>query len=328
MITTIDNQFKNHGQSTTYTTRPLRELTLRVLLYYDLFLYPITLHEIHRFCESDDYSLEEINAELANLADREIVSYQRGFWYMSHQNQEIVERRIQMEERGAQMWKIARRFGRLMRAIPFVRGVFISGQLSRYIADEESDIDYFIVTEPGRLWIVRTLLVLFRRTILLNNRKYFCTNYYVTTNNLQIQERSIYTACEVAALKPLWNRALFKEMIESNQWITDYYPNFSIDDVELRAGISEKKSRLQTLLEYLIPDSIAARLDKKFMETTRSFLKRKFPGRSHQTYEVSLRCAPDESRAHPEDQAIHVLNRYHGLLRTYGIPESKACSND
>ena len=71
-----------------------------------------------------------------------------------------------------------------MRLIPYVRGVFISGQLSRYIADQKSDIDYFIVTEPERLWIVRTLFVLFRRTFLLNNRKYFCTNYYVTTEKL------------------------------------------------------------------------------------------------------------------------------------------------
>lgn len=304
------------------------EAILRVLLYYDIFQYPLSPAEILTFCGSTGYTQEEIEAELILLSEQGFVRCHEGYWYMQHQEQDVVERRLRMEERGAHMWKIARRFGRLMRMFPFVRGVFISGQLSRYIADEESDIDYFVVTDPGRLWIVRTLFVLFRRTVLLNNRKFFCTNYYVTTDNLYIREHNIYTACEIASLKPLWNRELFETLQDENAWITEFYPHFSLNRMELKEGVSERTSVVQKLLESLIPATIANRLDKRFMHTTRTFLQQKFPGRSQFTYEHSLRCTPRESRAHPNDQAKIVLKKYNEQLRFYGIPEDRATADD
>ena len=313
---------------TTCTATATGEAILRVLLYYDIFQYPLSSAEILTFCGSNTYTLEDIEEELARLSEQGTVRCHEGYWYMQHQKQSVVERRLRMEEQGADMWKIARRFGRLMRAFPFVRGVFISGQLSRYIADEESDIDYFVVTEPGRLWIVRTLFVLFRRTVLFNNRKFFCANYYITSDNLHIREHNIYTACEIASLKPLWNRELFETLIARNAWITEFYPQFSLERMELSEGISEKKSIVQKILESIIPASIANRLDKRLMQTTRTFLQRKFPGRSQFTYEKSLRCTPTESRAHPNDQANIVLKRYNEQLRFYGIPEYGSTTHD
>ena len=312
---------------TRITDRPVEELTtelrhyiLRTLLYYDLFDYPLTAQEIALFLESDDFGLEVIEEGLRLLAGEKVVGSKDGYWFLDDQNGQIVGKRLRMEREGKRMWKIARRMGKFMRMVPFVRAVFISGQLSRYIADQKSDIDYFIITEPEHLWIVRTLFVLFRRTVLLNNRKYFCTNYYVTTDNLEIAERNIYTACETASLKPLWNHALFNRFSRVNlKWIRQFYPNFDYRLLEQREGVSERRSIFQRVVEMLIPRIVARRIDRELMESTIKFWQKKFPGQNEEFYQTSLRCAPNESRAHPDDLSAEILRRYKASLKRYGV---------
>lgn len=316
ILTTTGNRTEKREQLdvVSFVAPPLNEPILCVLVYYDLFLYPLTSREIYLFVNATDVLPEEIETELGALREQGIVNCREGYWYLAEREPDIVERRIRMEQEGKRMWTIARRIGSLMKMTPFVRGVFISGQLSRYIADEESDIDYFIVTEPGRLWIVRTLFVLCRRILFLNNRKYFCTNYYVTADNLTIRERNVYAACETTALKPLWNGEMFGRIVACNHWVSEFYPNFSFNDVEFRPGVRERRSRVQALLERLIPKRLATRLDKRLMEATRTYWHRKFPHRPQRLHDTGLRCTPNESRAHPEDQSVYVLSRYRTAL--------------
>jgi hypothetical protein len=216
------------------------------------------------------------------------------------------------------MWRVARFMTLLISHVPFVRGIFISGQLCRYIADEKSDIDYFIVTEPNHLWIVRLALVLFRRVFLLNKRKYLCANYYITTDNLKIRERNAYVACEVASLKPIYNRDLFDRFMQENTWISDFYPNFSMERIEYRRGI-DRESMIRRFIEALTPTWLAKWIDLQLMETTRSFWRWKFPHHSSKAHSVSLRTCRNESRAHPNDISGVILARYAEGLRRYGL---------
>src|SRR5690606_3777846 len=93
---------------------------------------------------------------------------------------------------------IARKKAKLISQFPFVRGVMASGSLSKGYADEKSDIDFFIITIPNRLWIARTLLVLYKRIFLLNSHKFFCVNYFVDEKHLGIEEKNLFTATELA----------------------------------------------------------------------------------------------------------------------------------
>ena len=299
---------------------PLYAPIVRVLGYYDLFEYPLRPEEIGLFLPAENVPSRDLADALAELAAEGRIGLEKGFYFLPHRDTSIVERRLRMEERGAHMWRIARRVASLMRFTPFVRGVFISGQLCRYIADEKSDIDYFIVTAPRRLWIVRAFFVLIRRTLLFNSRKYFCTNYYITTDNLAIRERNPYVACEVASLKPIYNRDLFDRFIEENAWIEEFYPNFAIERVEIRDGV-EGGEGIRGLLERFFPGRLADRFDERLMRITRDFWRRKFPHLDPRAYDVSFRTRRDESRAHPNDQAPKVLERYRASLRNYGISD-------
>ena len=83
---------------------------------------------------------------------------------------------------------------------PFVRGVFLSGSISKGFMSESDDIDYFIITAPGRLWLTRTLLILFKKIFLFNSFRNFCLNYFIDSENLYIPEHNRYTATEIVFL--------------------------------------------------------------------------------------------------------------------------------
>ncbi len=56
----------------------------------------------------------------------------------------LVERREKGNTKAAEMIAIARKVGDLLIRFPYVRGIAISGSLSKNFADDDSDID------PGR----------------------------------------------------------------------------------------------------------------------------------------------------------------------------------
>ena len=81
---------------------------------------------------------------------------------------------------------------------PFVRGVFISGSLSKRCAAEKEDVDYFIVTSANRLWIARTIMHLYKKLTYLRGRQdRYCMNYFIDEEALEIKEKNIFTAVEM-----------------------------------------------------------------------------------------------------------------------------------
>ena len=85
--------------------------------------------------------------------------------------------------------------------------------------DEHSDLDFFIITKPNRLWIARMLLALYQKIVLLNSHKYFCVNYFVDEHHLAIEEKNLYTATELSTLIPLYGKEYYPQLMMANHWI-------------------------------------------------------------------------------------------------------------
>ncbi len=49
--------------------------------------------------------------------------------------------------------KDAKKYARVIANFPFIQAVFISGSLSKHVMKPNSDIDFFIITKPDRLWL-------------------------------------------------------------------------------------------------------------------------------------------------------------------------------
>src|SRR5690606_24695517 len=139
-------------------SKPSIELTLlQPLVYFDIFNYPITKDEIFNFLGKTDAKNGTLDNALNNLIKQGIVFNLDGFFSLQNQK-ELVTRRLNGNHKAQWFLKKAKKWSNFIGSFPFVRGVFISGSLSKNFMTADSDVDYFIITKPGRLWLARTLL--------------------------------------------------------------------------------------------------------------------------------------------------------------------------
>lgn len=203
-----------------------QEAVLRTLAYFDLFKYPLRLEEIHRFLPVK-MPMDALAAAVQQLRNEERV-FRFGDVYALHANPLLWQRRMAGNERAAGMLRKAFRIGRLLHRFPFVRSVGISGSLSKDYADADSDIDFFIVTAPGRLWIARTLLHAWKKLMFLRGQQRdYCMNYFIDSSALALDGRNIYTAVELRTLLPVTGARHFNALQEANNWATGFLPQCS-----------------------------------------------------------------------------------------------------
>jgi predicted nucleotidyltransferase len=192
--------------------------------------------------------------------------YHFGRFYTLKNDYFLVERRLQGNARATKMMGTAKRVSNLLVRFPFVKGIAISGSLSKNFADEDSDIDLFIITAKNRLWIARTLMHCFKKlTFLVKREHYFCMNYYIDEEELQIREKNIYTAIEIATLIPVHGDTTFEQFYAANNWTRNYLPN---KYMRLTTAKSLKRSWLKRGFEWLFNKQLGVALDDLLMKIT------------------------------------------------------------
>jgi hypothetical protein len=237
---------------------------LVTLAYFDLFNYPLTMDEAHLFLPAK-YDTEEFGYALRSLViDKLIYKFEK--YYTLKNEPFLIERREKGNAKAAEMIAIAGKVGNLLVRFPYVRGIAISGSLSKNFADDDSDIDLFIITAKNRLWIARTMMHCFKKlTFIIKKEHYFCMNYYIDEQDLQIHEKNIYTAIEVATLMPLHGEAVFEQFYLSNAWTREYLPN-----KYLRVATAKpvKSSPFKKFIEWFFNNRIGNYIDSILMGIT------------------------------------------------------------
>lgn len=240
----------------------LRESILKVVAYFDLFNYPVTLEEIRHFLDQPVHG-DVLPAALKSLLDKQLL-WQHGQHYSCRNDPQLVERRKQGNQMAVKQLKKAMRVGRVLSWFPYVRGVGISGSLSKNIAYKGSDLDFFIITAANRLWIARFFLFLLAKTVkFFVRRHFFCLNYYVDEQALEIEEQNIFTAIEIITLLPACGQQGFQSFFSSNQWVNGYLPNGSFRELPAK-GMS--RSVIKRVMEWGMNNRLGDRLDNWLME--------------------------------------------------------------
>ncbi|HTL81834.1 MAG TPA: nucleotidyltransferase domain-containing protein [Bacteroidia bacterium] len=288
---------------------------LNTIIYFDLFHHPLTTDEIHHNCQWEKCSLTEVAAALEQLQSSSIVSEKNGFWFIAG-NDHFVKIRRERNVRALKFGKKAKRYSRFISKFPFVRAVFISGSLSKGTLDKNGDIDYFIITEPGRLWLARTMLVLFKKIFLLNSKKYFCVNYFIASDNLEIPDRNLFVATEIAYLLPMHGKELYNEFYESNKWFELFYPNKSSSSVQIDDTGS---TWLKRFAEKKLSGKNGNRLENYFWRLTVNRWKKKFPEVDPEVFENKFRSRKNVSKHHPNGFQQRVANALEDRRKQVGM---------
>lgn len=284
---------------------------MHALLYRDIFSYPLTAEGVYKNLNRNSTNVNEVDAALTQLEGRGLISKHNGFFGLGD-IQSKVTRRLEGNKRAEKMLPTALRWSRFISGFPFVRGVLLSGSLSKNYMEQDGDIDYFIITTENRLWIARSLLILFKKIFLLNSHKYFCVNYFVDENHLEIEEKNQFTATEVVTLLPICGSDLYRKFVAANSWANKYYPN--IESPSSAHFDHCKNGPVKRIFESVFSGALGERLDHVFMSRTIGHWKKKFKDFEASRFDIALKSRRYVSKHHPNDYQKKVLDRFSSSL--------------
>lgn len=282
----------------------LQRAALKTLAYADIFDYPLTLEEVHRFLISPNLiDLKAIQNAISNFSG---VEEKGGFFFLAGRENLVSIRGVREGASSAKMKK-ARRLASVIAFLPWVKFVGVTGSLAMRNSKEGDDIDLMIVTSPRRLWLCRLLVTMFllltgnyRRITKIKNR--LCPNLYLTTDKLAVaeEERNLFTAHEVAQVVGLIDKeeVLAKFRFE-NRWVGEYLGN--IKNKKLKIKNREGREGVARVFDFL--DNVAFRFQRWWM-------------RKKMTRE---KVDANLAAFHPKDAAGWVLPEFESRLKKLGI---------
>jgi hypothetical protein len=277
-----------------------------------MFDYPLKKREIFIFLGHEDKQ-HEFDEALSHLIDESAI-YKIGNFYSLFNNYALAERRIRGNEKAAVMLKKAEQSAALIASFPFVKGVAVSGSLSKKFAGEDADIDFFIITAANRLWIARTFLHLFKKiTFLFNQQDCFCMNYFIDEAEPGILEKNIYTAIEVATILPLRGSGIFEMFYKVNGWTKKYFPN---KYMRISSAKEIKKTWFRTITEKMLDNKLGNLLDTFLMKlTAKSWnAKTRKQKRNSKGILMSMHTGKHFSKPNPANFQKKILQRYEKSL--------------
>lgn len=291
---------------------PFKHLTpevsavFKALAYFDIFNYPLTIPEIEKYAGFQFTHLSEVENALDFLKESLIV-FQFGEYYTLKNEYCLITRRQAGNLAAFNIFSKAQKKSNFIHRFPFVRSVNISGSLSKNYFDKNTDIDYFVITEPGRLWLCRFLLTIYKKIFLFNSRKYFCINYYVDTHSLEIPDKNLFSATEIVTLRNQTGGYYYNQFLEKNTWVFQYFPNynttFSSDSIESVHGFKK-------IMEKLFSGRIGDYLDKMTHQITKKFIAKKYKNIPQVQLNVNMRTEKSTSKHHPLGFQFKVLQQF------------------
>ncbi len=222
---------------------PLETAILETLAYSDVFDYPLTSDEMHRFLTIPATKME-VQENVVGMKD---VSFSHGYFFLAGRS-EIVDIRKQREEDSRKAYRRAMFYGRILGRLPFIRMAALTGSLAMLNLSKNKDMDYMLVAKLGRVWTARAFALLFARITSLFG-DVICPNVIVSENALEWTERNLYTAREFAQMIPVSGEDVFRRLRVANRWVKDILPNHVIlSEAKDLGGVNA----IQFVLEFLL----------------------------------------------------------------------------
>lgn len=229
---------------------------LRTLKYSDHFGFPLTLKEIHARLIGVPISLVRLTSQIRLMLKAESIAQTLDYYHLPGRSS-LVARRLKRAQLSAPQFARAKSLSPRLARIPGVYAIYLTGSLAMHNSNQSSDIDFMIITRPGRLWTTRLLLTLYTSLLGLRrtphskrNRGKLCLNLYLSPSSylLPPDRRSLYTAYELIQAIPLYDPHNTRSvLLFANAWISSYLPNIPIPNPHL----SQKQANGNTgILEY------------------------------------------------------------------------------
>jgi hypothetical protein len=246
----------------TYFANSLDEAILRTVLYADVFDTALTPAEIQLMLIGRAATPAEVlNAIEASTWLAERLARAPNGCVTLRDRTPLAALRAERQHLAAQLWPAARRWAQRIGGLPFVRMVAVTGALAMDNALAGDDIDFLIVTEPGRVWLARALAI---GLVYVARRRGvgLCPNYVLARTVLAQTRRDAFIAHDLAQMVPLVGHAMYTEMRAANRWAEAYLPN-AAHPLRREAELQPRgwQRALQRLGEWLLSGAVGNALE-------------------------------------------------------------------
>ncbi|MFH1601440.1 MAG: hypothetical protein ABIB61_00600 [Candidatus Shapirobacteria bacterium] len=212
---------------------------LQTLAYAKVYSFPLTQKELYQRLISpppNSYSSFSSFCRKLNYRVKQKKIGQTCGYYFLPGAFSLIARRKKLEKNWPDKFELAKKSAQILKKIPEVFFVGLSGNLSLGIAQPKDDIDLLIITAPNSLWIARLKIY-----YLLKSSKFpvrqpgkkdaknkLCLNLYLDFSNLTLPKykQNLFNAYQIALIKPLYSKnRTYEKFLASNSWAAKYLPN-------------------------------------------------------------------------------------------------------
>jgi hypothetical protein len=214
----------------------MEKAILKTLIYAHIFDYPLKAREIHKWLVGKKTTLDKVEKSLNKLVQKGKCELGNGYYFLP-KRADLVMKRKRKEKQSVKYLQKAKIIANLIRIIPWIKLVGISGGLALMNSSKKDDIDFFIITATRRLWLTR-LFCLLTLSIVGQRRKAsdglkdtagkICLNTVLDEENIEQQFKDFYTSHEVLQMKPLWQKdGCYSYLLKMNEWAFIFLPNWT-----------------------------------------------------------------------------------------------------
>ncbi|MCB9803179.1 hypothetical protein H6761_04205 [Candidatus Nomurabacteria bacterium] len=216
----------------------IEQSILKTIAFFDVFNYPLTAEEIWKWLyrPGREVSLSEIKdiLEESPVLQEKLVRTE-AFWSLKGREYTHIIRKHH-NNLAERKFNRAIRLVKFYKFLPFIKMIAICNTLAYSNTNEESDIDFFVVAQKGKIWLVRLLSILVIHILGLrptkkSSRDAFCFSFFITDDFLDIQNTmmqrdDIYLPYWIMQMLPVYNRQnTYQKFIDSNSWAKKHLPN-------------------------------------------------------------------------------------------------------
>ncbi len=233
---------------------------LQTLAYADIFDYPLTRDEIWRFLISRKKTSEKSIQETLNEQINSI-AVKNGYYALAKRTH-IIDKRIEREDYSSRKFLIAHKISSYISCMPSVLLVGVSGGLAMKNVAKEDDIDFFVITKTGTVWLTRLVILIILEFFRVRRKRLetdvadkICLNMLLDEDSLCISyaKQNLYSAHEVAQMIPLFQRnTIYQRFIHENAWTETFLPNALSSSMYQALSIKQKKGNSLFLFASLL----------------------------------------------------------------------------
>lgn len=269
---------------------PLQHAVYSTVYYFSLFDFAPTLLEVERWL----LRKEQLNnhtptlAQIKNALDTHPrIDQTESFYYIldatnANKGVQLAQLRKQKYIYSDQKYRRAQQFLPLLAAMPFVEAIWLTNSVAWANAREQSDIDLFIVTTPGRIWTARFFTTLWMRLFRQRphetaHSKALCLSFYITKDHLNLEPYKIapfdihfgFWATQFYALyeRNEQGHTTHQQLAQANTWLNKQFQRTAYVHTIPRRRYQQTifARRINQFLELLPLEQILKRFQQRIM---------------------------------------------------------------